>query len=227
MAKVLYGNGASAISGTSGGTTWSKNGQMRSKSNPTNKQSQAQLNQRGSMTRTSQEFRLLSVADRKAWNSAKGNFKVTDVFGRAMELSGNALYNKLNQNLAQIGLPSIDVPPNPSGGGDAPTISGLAASASGATLGITFAPTPVPAGFSVLVWATVGKSAGVNQVGSTYKLISYMPSATASPYAAGADYVAAFGSMIEGSTIFIKLQSVSESTGETGSVQTSSVVVAA
>lgn len=226
MAKYKGGL-AGTISGTVGGSTFSKDGTLRNKPNPSNKQTQAQLNQRGLQTLISQAWRSITEANRLAWNSVGAAFSITDVFGDTLPLKGIALYSKLNQNLMQVGSPMIDVPPNPTGGGEAPTLSSLAAAAGAGTLSLAYTPTPQPTGYALQVWATVGKSAGVKFVGSSYKLISIVQPADASPLAMGTDYTDVFGSMIEGTTIFVKVQSINVATGETGSIQTISTVVAA
>lgn len=225
MALINRGDG-STMSGSLGNTTHTTTNQVRKKSKPTNKRTQRQLNQQSLVSQISQSWRTLSEADRQAWNSTGSNFQTTDPFGNRKSLKGNPLYMQLNQMLSQIAYPLITVPPNPTGGGDAPVITAVA-DVSSDQFDVVFSPSPQGAGYAIMLWATVGVSAGKKFVANQYKYVHYIDVGDTTPADIFADYVAAFGSLVAGSTIYLKAQSINVDTGETGSIQTTVVVVTA
>lgn len=228
--KAKFGAIVVAGSGKIGGHVASKNrggAYFRTKVTPSNPQTSAQLNVRSLFTSLSQAWKGLTEEQRNAWNAAVSLYKRTNIFGDLKEPSGINLFQRLNNNLAQIGEATILEPPLPA---EVPAlfITGLAASTGAGTLGITFEPTPAPAGTSFVVRASKPLSPGISYSKNQMRVIGYFEAAQASPYAAGADYVAKFGSLgAAGQKIFVDVTPINTNTGQAGTPSSASTLVVA
>lgn len=225
MAKVNWGGGQQ-VSGKVGGVVYTKNGQMRKKSQPTNKRTQAQFDTKASFSGNAQNWKNLTEAQRTAWLSTSSNFSTKDAFGNTLQLKGITLYNRLNNNLDLIGQPAIDVPPNPQGGGYAPVITPTI-TVTGNIFSLAYDPSPIGTAQSVVVWASTGYSAGKKFVANSLKVIAVLEDGDITPADLFTAYTDVFGSLIAGSTVYVQVQSYNDLTGETGSVQLASAVVGA
>ena len=214
--------------GKIGGHVLSKNksgAYMRTKVTPVNPQTTAQSLVRSRFTTYAQAWRGLSAAQRAAWRGAVDGFKKTNVFGDMVAPSGFNLYCTLNNNLVTIGQSAINTPPDPSAVDDI-VIGALTATDAPA---LSLAYTAGTGGSTLKVFATPAVSAGKEYVKNLYRLISSdIAVETASPYDAAADYAAVFGAVAAvGSQIFIKTVAVNETTGQEGTPQVTSAVIAA
>ena len=215
--------------GKIGGHVASKNrsgAYLRTKVTPVNAQTSYQLGVRSRFTGFSQGWKALTAGQRDSWNAAVSDFSRTDIFGDLKNPSGFNLFQRLNNNLSIIGEAQIDAPPLPSSVGVV-TATALAIAAGAATMSLTLSNS-VPADTQAKVYATAPLSAGKSFVKSEYRLVAILPAAEASPYDLKAEYLAKFGGIgLAGQKIFVKLEAVNETTGQTGTPSQVSGIVAA
>jgi len=213
-----------------GGQVASKNrsgAYMRNKVTPVNPRSLAQVTVRQRLSSISQGWRGLTSAQIASWNAAVSDFKKTDIFGDIQNPSGFNLYQKLNNNLRNIGVAAITVPPVP-GTTSIFTTASLAAAAGAQTLVATVTPATLPASQSVIVRATPGVSNGKSFVKSEFRQIQVLGSVTAGSINLAAAYIAKFGAIpAAGLRIFVEFQFVNAVTGQAGKVQQIFAVIAA
>jgi len=215
--------------GKIGGHVASKNragSYFRTKVTPVNPQSSAQVNVRGRLTTLAQAWRGLTDAQRAAWNNAVSDYAKTDIFGDLRNPSGFNLYQRLNNNLLNVGESAVSIPPVPSEV-DAFTSFTFTAAAGTPALSLTFAPA-IAAGMAVKLLATAPQSAGKSFVKSEYRQIDVLISSDSSPVNALAAYVAKYGSIgSAGQKIFIKMAQVNTTTGQEGAFISYSAVIGA
>lgn len=217
--------------GKIGGHVASKNragAYLRTKVTPVNKQTTYQLEVRNRFTTRSQAWRGLTQEQRDAWNAAVNDYAKTDIFGDLRNPSGFSLYQRLNNNLLIIGESAISVPPLPAAVGEVVCDTLTAKDGTVAeSLSLTLEGA-VPAGTNVKVFATAPQSAGKSFVKSEYRLIGILAPAATSPADLLSDYQAKFGSTgVAGQKIFVKLQAVNSTTGQTGTPSEASALVTA
>lgn len=215
--------------GKIGGHVASKNragNYLRTKVTPVNPQSTYQSAVRNRLTSLSQGWRGLTQAQRSAWNAAVSDYAKTDIFGDLRNPSGFNLYQRLNNNLLNVGAAQIATPPIPSSV-DAFTSFTLAAAAGANTITATFAPA-IAADMAVKCFATAPQSAGKSFVKSEYRQIGVLDNGDVSPFALTALYNAKFGSVgAAGQKIYVKLVQVNNTTGQEGTPIVASAIVAA
>ena len=215
--------------GKIGGHVASKNrggAYLRTKVTPVNAQTSYQLGVRSRFTGFSQGWRALTAGQRDAWNAAVSDFQKTDIFGDLRSPTGFNLFQRLNNNLSVCSVAQIDVPPLPSAVGIV-TVTAVASAVGADTQTITLS-NAVPANTQAKIYATAPLSAGKSFVKSEYRLVSVLAAAEGTPYDLKAEYVAKFGSIgLAGQKIFVKLEAVNETTGQTGTPsQASGITVA-
>ena len=198
-----------------GGHVASKNkagNYLKTKSSPANPNTAFQSAVRSNFGSLAQSWRGLTQEQRNSWISGAPGFPYTDIFGDTKQLSGFGLYMQLNSNLNSVGAVLLTNCPSP-----ATVTSVLLSSAtydSPITLEILFAPTPVPAGHSIVLSATPNLSTGRAYSKSAIRLFKHLPATTASPFEAGPDYASRFGDIAADSNIFIGMHSVLLATGQ-------------
>jgi hypothetical protein len=228
MAKILTTAIVADIRNKLNGSVFSKNrygSYVRTKVTPVNPQTTSQQNVRNRLATNSQAWRGLTESQRQAWIAAAANFPTTDIFGNTKILSGQALYVKLNNNLALTGTAAIADPPTPVA---IPALSllTLVADDSANTVILT-GTTPVPSGFKMAVFGTPNITPGRNFVKNQFRFVEAAAAAATSPFALTTPYVALFGDPVEGMKIFIKAFYISTDTGQAGiPVQIQTIVVA-
>lgn len=227
--KAKFGAIIVAGSGKIGGHVASRNragAYLRTKVTPVNPSTTAQAGARNRLAGISQGWRGLTAAQRASWNQAVGDFAKTDIFGDLKNPSGFNLYQRLNNNLLNIGQAAITSPPLPVAVDYFTSLSFTAEDGTVAeSLDITFAPA-IEADHSVKVFATPPVSAGVNFVKSEYRQIGVLTDADTSVLDYLAEYQAKFGSTGNaGQKIFIKLVQVEEASGLEGTPLEASAIV--
>lgn len=220
------GVGIVAGSGKLNGTVVARNrggAYARVKVTPVNPQTTAQQNGRNILSTWSQNWRALTEAQRQGWNSNSENFPYSDRFGNSRKLSGQQLYVKLNANLNYADAPGIDDVPSPV---EIPAITSISITASSPTsLSIAFTPSPVPAGFALILRMAGNVGAGKSFVKNLFRNVSVVAPAGTSPFNALVNYEAIFGTLVEGSKIFVQAFLISTTSGQAGiPIQTSAVV---
>lgn len=226
--KAKFGALVVAGSGKINGFVASRNragAYFRTKVTPVNPQTASQNAVRQRLTGNAQAWRGLSEAQRASWNAAVSGFARTDIFGDLKNPSGFNLFVRINNNLEAAGQSPLTAAPVPS---EVLTVNftALAADVSDAEVVLTLSGN-VPAGTSMLIFATPGVSPGVNFVKSEYRLISVQAAAATTPIDVGAAWIAKFGSLIADQKIFVKVVFVNNTTGQTSSAQSLSTIVVA
>ncbi|MEY2702352.1 MAG: hypothetical protein RLY43_985, partial [Bacteroidota bacterium] len=194
--KTKFGSIIVAGSGKIGGHVAAKNrsgSYIRTKVTPVNPNTSAQAAVRSRLVNFSQAWRGLTAAQRASWNGAVGDYKKTNIFGDLVNPSGFNLYQRLNNNLSQVGAAAISVPPLPAAVGYLPTLS-VVVDNSASSVTLTFAPA-IGVNQAVKLSATAPMSAGKNFVKSEFRQIAILDNTDVSPYVASADYIAKFGSV--------------------------------
>ena len=212
-------------SGRADGNSYMRNGRIRGMAIPSNPNTAYQTTQRGNFGTLSSGWNALTEVQRLAWNVF--SIQVSDRFGRTVFVSGKAAYVALNRNLFNTGDSAIAEPPIPVG---VPSPSSLSLSADSApsTLDLSFTPSPVPANYSWLVYATGAQSVGTYAPSaSKYRLIGTIIAGGTTPADIEPDYVAKFGALVGGTKIFVKVVAISTSSGIASAPVTASAIVAA
>lgn len=225
--KIKFGSIVSDGRGKIGGHVMSKNragSYLRTKVTPVNPNTAAQVIARNALGSLSIAWRGLTAAQRLLWNSAVASFASTDIFGDIRNPTGQNLYIRLNANLLNAGQVAISVPPLPVAVVSVTTLTPTQA-AGGAT-SIAYAPTPVPAGHSMVIEAAAPVSPGVSFVKSEFRKIGVVAAAAVTPYVATAAYAAKFGGPgLAGQKVFFRAKLVNNTTGQTGLPTQASCIV--
>lgn len=213
--KIIYGSIVTAGSGKLGGHVYARNkggSYIRTKTKPLNPKTLAQSLVRNNFTSNSQAWRGLTASQRQAWISATVNFPKKGKLAETETLSGSQLFMRINNNLLNIEQATISLPPTPQA---VPALSALslAFSATASTATATFAPTPVPTGYSLVFQGTAPTSAGKYNVSNKFRNFYIDPAASASPSNIYASYVAKFGPAAVGQKVFIRTKLVDNTTG--------------
>jgi len=227
--KMKFGAIVTDGRGKIGGHVASKNrsgAYLRTKVTPVNGQTSAQTQIRNRFTVLAQGWRGLTEEQRAAWNTAVSDFMRTNIFGDSVKPTGSTLYQRLNNNLVNVGVSPILVPPLPAAVGEVTAVS-IAIAAGAGTMSLIMSGA-VPADTKVKVWACGPVSAGKSFVKSEYRLISILEPLAATPVNMKAAYEAKFGSVgLAGQKIFVKVVAVNATTGQEGTAsQVSGIVVA-
>jgi hypothetical protein len=221
MAKIKFSALVSDVRNKLNGSVMSKNrygSYMRNKTTPVNPQTTFQQNVRAQLAANSQAWGGLTEAQRSGWRALAAELPFTDIFGDSKILAGNSLYNKLNGNLNKIGEASISEAPVKISVPSLLTFSVAAVAAVDVltSLNLTFTPTAIPAGYSLVVYATPGISPGRNFVKNQFRLVTAIAETTASPVNIFTAYSARFGAPAEDMKIFVRVALVSNDTGQQG-----------
>jgi hypothetical protein len=204
MAKVKFGGAIADARGKIDGIVYSRNqfgAYVRNKVTPVNPQSSRQTVVRDRLTTLSKRWSgTLTPAQRAAWIGFAGVNPYVDVFGAKITLTGLAMYVAINGVLLNTGLTPMDTPPADLAVAGLNSCS-IVASAAGGTVAITFDPTPLGASTALYIWGTQGLASGRGFFKPFYRYVGISADNQATPYAAGTDYVAKFGSMVQGQAI--------------------------
>lgn len=225
MAIIKTSAIVSDIKGTAGGNVFASNkggNYLRRYKKPTNLNSPKQQAVRslfGSMTGL---WRGLTEIERNSWNEGAVNFPMMNKLGESKVLSGQQLFNKLNNPLIQVGVATLTTCPTPQ---SFPSVS------VGVTENVTagnklFATIyfdgnqAVPAGFLCIVNATATVSAGVNspQKGLFKKITTVQEAGDTDGLNIVTPYNNTFGALITGDTIFVGVTVISVISGESSTM---------
>jgi len=216
--KAKFGSIVVAGSGKIGGHVASRNragAYFRTKVTPVNPNTSYQAGSRSRLSARSQAWRGLTEAQRAAWNAAVQDYSKTDIFGDNQIPSGFNLYQKLNNNLVNIGESAITNPPLPQDIINFTSLS-VAAEVAVGSLTLTFAAA-IAATEKIKLFATPAISPGISFVKSEFRQIDVLDSNDSSPYDAISAWESRFGELSQtGSKIFVKLVPVSVASGQEG-----------
>ena len=168
---------------------------------PANPRSPAQMSVRGQFGRASARWRTLTEKQRAAWIVFAADHRSRPNLNQSGRLTGCQLYVRINDNLAFLGLPPMDDPPQRPEF-DANPVGDLVITNSGSVLALKLA-VPAPPTPYMLVWATRPTSAGVSFPGR-FVFIGLLPDPVAGFSDITGLYVARYGLPPEGSRVFIQ-----------------------
>lgn len=188
---------------------------FRTKVTPVNPRTTYQQAIRSRLTLISQAWKSLTDEQRKAWNSAVGDYSKTDIFGDLRNPTGFNLYQRLNNNLLIISESMITAPPVPQSVYGVKTAS-LSIVTGTPAMSLSFTDA-IPATDKVKVFATPPLSQGITFVKSEYRLIDVLATADTSPVDIKSAYDDKFGAIPgNGVKVFVKLVPVRVATGQEG-----------
>lgn len=228
--KAKLGMFAVQLSGSVGGTTAAKNRYgtyFKKKSHPINRKTTPQGNVRAFFSTLTKGWKSLTAPQRLSWTNAVENFKKSNSLAESIVLTGHQLYIAINRNLQTIAQTLLTTAP-PVTTVTPLTAQAMVAGVGAATIVDTYAPA-VPAGQSMVIYATRPLSAGKRSNSQDYKIIGVFNAADVSPLDITTAYQTLYGTSWKtiGLQIFFKSTMVSKTTGEsTVPFFTSTIVVA-
>ncbi len=232
FAKFTPGLMLSEMRGKVAASVYTKNkagAAIRNRTTPINRRSTSQTQKRQQLSSLSSSWRGLTASQIAGWNAAAASFPQQDSLGQTIFLTGAQLYIRCNANLLLTGGALITDAPAPTSF-DVLALGASAFDASAGTMTQAFTPTPVPAGFNLVIRATRPLSAGKSFVGSSeFRFIQSVAAAGASPANIAAAYIAKFGAITgaTGQKVFVEAFLMETLTGLAGiPVRTSALIVA-
>lgn len=227
MAKFTPGPTVAAVSGSVGGTTYSRNrygAYMRFRAVPTNPDTIYQQNARARLASISSDWRGLTAAQRTAWNNWAQTNPIVDALGQPQILQGNAAYIKLNSRIDVVGETHIDTPPIGSPPSQLTSLT-LTADIGAGDVQVAFAPSPLGADEQLFIYATVVDSAARKFVSNLFKLVAFSNAADTTPVIFENELVTRFGSLTVGQTVVVRCAIFDHSTGLIGLPRESTALV--
>jgi len=214
------------LSGAIGGTIGSHNRYgpyFKNNAVPSNPQTVRQTAMRVFFASRSQLWRGLTLAQQTAWNQISNpNYPYTDPFGNIYYLQGSDLFIALNTVLLNIGQPTISSPLLPVA---VTNFSSASITMSTVAASIAFAPTPLPANHSAILYCTPGLSPGIFNFDKYLRQVTVFPTGTGSGALFLTAYTAKFGTPIAGSKVGFKFLTAINSTGQLGIAIKGSTIV--
>lgn len=228
--KAKFGAVVVGGSGKLGGHVFATNragAYVRTKVTPMNTRTTAQVAVRTRLATIASAWRGLGAAAIAAWNNAVSDFKSTNVFGDVVNPTGFNLYQKLNNNLSNVGGTPLTTPPLPVSVSTF-TSASIVADDSAHTLIATVAPATLPASEYLIVRAAAPVSGGKSFVKSEFRQIAVLTSVTAGSFDLSAAYTAKFGTIGGvGKGIFVEFVHVNRTTGQASQPQKISTLIVA
>lgn len=221
MAKYTPGPMVASVSGSIGGTVFSRNryGQYtRFRAVPVNPGTNYTEAAKQRLGDISGAWRNLDESDRQSWVTWAQTNTVTDPLGQQIVLQGNAAFQKLNNRILLSGNSMITLPPV---GGPPPEVPSFTVEANDGsesnepgivTLDIDY-DTP-PSDATLFVWAAVVDSVGITYVKNLMKLVIPDQAPQATPDIS-AGVTERFGALSAGQKVVIELAHVGNETGLT------------
>lgn len=227
MAIFTPGPAVAAVSGSVGGTVFSRNrgGQyMRRRAIPTNPSSPDQLTIRAIFSAQSQDWADLTAAQRASWELWAEQNPITNALGNSILKSGHQSFVGINSRLDLLAQVALTAPPII----NAPTALDTLVVDGDIGLGdvdIEFTTTPLGAGVVLWILAAVTNSAGITYVQNLYRRVGSSPAAQASPFDIQSMVEAKFGTLIVGQTLHVLVSTFDVATGLLSVPLRSSVVI--
>lgn len=231
MAKILLGPVASAISGSTGGTTFSRNkggAYMRARVVPLNPKTAAQTVVRSNFAASAKAWsNLLTDTQRAAWTFFAQANPVMNTLGASIILSGLSMYTRLNQVLAQGGYAGIDDPPANLNIDPITPATVLNATNSGPSINFTTAAQSAFVNTSYYIFATGAMNAGRTPAQNQYRFIgTYAPALASVLINFNVPYFDLFGTPAVGTKIGARIAQVNTTSGALTPFLTFSTIVA-
>lgn len=226
MAKIKFGALVVDGRGKLGGHVLAQNrggSYIRTKVTPANPQSVAQMAVRGSFAAISSGWSQLTEAQRDSFDSLVSAYSRTNVFGDIKNPSGKALYQRLNQNLANTGQTLITVGVNPL---PLPSFTIDAVEAIVTPQSFDWTLIGDLTGSYVMVFATPPMTQGTKFVKNKLRLLNYQVGSSNTFGDFITEYTAKFGAIALGQNIVCGIKIVNAN-GQASPLQTVKVTVSA
>jgi hypothetical protein len=167
---------------------------------PANPRTPAQVRVRSQFGRASARWRTLTEEQRTAWTAFASQKKSRARLGQSGRLTGLHLFVKINNNLANLGLPPVADPPEYPRFGRNP-VGNLTITNTGGAIALKLAVSAAPARHT-LVWGTAPGSAGATFPGR-FVYLGLLPEPVAGVSDISELYVARYGVPPVGTRVFI------------------------
>lgn len=187
MAKIRPGGSGVDFSGSIGSDTYSRNrygSYVRHRSRPVNPNSAAQASARAILAAAARDWSALTDGERAAWKMYADNTPVTDRFGFQMNLTGAAMYTKVNAARLSAGLPTLSAAPTTYGLPSADPSFEVAIDASAGAMEVTFDNSQewaTAVGGRLLVYAGRPQNPNITYYGGPFKQITGVSGAATPP----------------------------------------------
>lgn len=214
MAKFTPGPAVATVSGSIGGTTFSRNrggAYMRIRAIPVDPATSFQLNRRADLSTLSQNWQGLTGDQRQGWENWASQNPRVDALGQTFTMSGAMAYVSLNARIRADGGSLQDSPPIIPAP-DAFTTMTFEADIGTGDFEINFTPT-LASGDKVTLWAAIVNSAGITYVRNLYRHIGMSAVDQVSPYDIESIVAARLGTLVVGQTVHVKAGAYNPVTG--------------
>lgn len=206
MAIFTPGPTVAAVSGSIGGTTYSRNrggAYMRRRAIPSNPSTIYQEAQRARIALYSQQFAALTGAQQLQWQAWALQNQLTNSLGSQISMSAHQSYVRLNTRLNAAGDAAISAPPVGAAPAGLTSLSATGDIGAGA-FALTFAATPLGADDRLVVDAAVVNSLGIHYVANLFKQVVVSAKAQATGLDTKSDIEARFGTLIVGQVVYFR-----------------------
>jgi hypothetical protein len=221
MAKIKLGSNLADIRGKLNGHVFSKNrngNYIRNKVTPVNPRTAAQSAVRLAFALISSLWRAMTAANRASWINGASDFSKKNVFGDTNILTGLQLFQRINNNLNNVGISMLDTCPV-NYGVESSILVSVACSKTANTMSMVLSDA-VGSKTKLKLFATPGLSAGRNFVKSQLRQIGIVDSDAATPVDIKADYLSKYGALPEkGLKVFVGIVSVNVDSGVSSPMQ--------
>ncbi len=215
MAIFTPGPAVAAVSGSIGGTVFSRNrggAYMRNRAVPVDPNTAYQIAVRAVLANQSQAWAALSDAQRQAWESWATQNTVTNALGNQIRLSGHQAFVQINSRLDFVDATTFSVPPITSAPLGLDSIS-LTSDIGTGTFEIAFTATPLAADVGLWYNAAIVSSAGIRYVKNLLRFAELTSSAETSPTDVEAAIAARLGTLSVGQTVHVRAAAFDNLTG--------------
>lgn len=215
MAIFTAGPIAATISGSIGGTTFSRNRggtYMRNRAIPLNPSTPYQQLSRSILATQSQSWADQSDADRAAWSNWAVQNPVINALGRSIILSGAQAFIQLNCRLQLAEESLLTAPPIVNAPDGLLTLT-LTADIGTGTFDVAYTPTPTAATVSIWLLAAVVNSSGIRYVRNLLRFVGRSTDAQASPFDIQTQVEGRFGTAVVGQTVHVHAATFDSATG--------------
>lgn len=215
MAIITPGPTVAAISGSIGGTVYSRNRggpYIRNRAIPVDPNTSFQINVRAILAARSQAWADRTPAERAAWENWALQNLVTNALGNQIRLSGHQAYIQLTARLQLVNETILTEPPII----NAP--DGLRTLVQDGDIGLgdvdaEFTTSPLSATVMLWIQAAVTNSPGISYVRNLLKFVGTSVVAQATPFDNQALIEARFGTLIVGQTLHVRIGTFEVTTG--------------
>lgn len=216
MAKFTPGPTVAAVSGSVGGTVFSRNrygAYMRFRAIPTVSTTEYALAAKSRLQTVSSAWQSRTAAEKLSWRVWAEQNPVQDALGFTQIVTGHVAYVGLNTRLALIGGVAITIPPiTPS-----PIMTTdltLTTDIGPGNFTINFLPTPLGAAEKLYAYACLQDSIGVNYVENYLRYIGVSAAAQGNPFDFQGIFQARFGPPVVGQIVHVKVSVIDTLSGQ-------------